>query len=322
MPEPTQTSPADTPAAPTTPVAPVVAPAANPDVPEQGRPEIANAIFKKISGDIIEPSAEPSQKPTQTEQAERPEGEPAPNDGAETPESAEAKPDEEAGISLQDLTPDELELLAEGFREYLAARNKPAEAPISPEQAQQQAALQAQPPAAQQPPADTPYEYPEYSEDDLMDAASFNQKRAQERDTLRAEVIGETAQRVVRGIAPIVGMMIDTGIALSLTFRDRPELEAQAGTLQNIMRDLRIANPNQPINEIAMRAIRQLERDTKTLQLAEKLAKGGKLDARTGAPPGGVQSAARPRPGPKQKQPEMSPMGSLVLNLLQASGKR
>lgn len=313
MPEPTQTNPAETPAAP-------VAPAANPDVPEQGRPEIANAIFKKLSGNVTEPSVEPSEKPTQPEPAEKPEGEPAPDEGVSTPESPEAKPDEDAEISLQDLSPDELELLAEGFREYLTARNKPAEAPISPEQAQQQAAEQ--PPVAPQPPAATPYEYPEYSEDDLMDAASFNQKRAQERDTLRAEVTGQTAQRVVQGIAPIVGMMIDTGIALALTFRDRPELEAQAGTLQNIMRDLRIANPNQPINEVATRAIRQLERDTKTLQLAEKLAKGGKLDARTGTPPGGVQSAARPRSRPQQKQPEMSPMGSLVLNLLQASGKR
>lgn len=264
-----------------------------------------------------------------------------PQDGAEAGEGAEVKPDSDSGEAaeagdaedggaaenpFEGLEPDEVSALMEEFESFIKQRGQSATAPIQPEQAaeqaaEQQAAEQKQPTMQETTPLHQAVQIEPFTDEELLDADTFNAKLTKNLDGYAARIVQQTQQSTFQSMIPMVGLAIDTGIAVALAQERNPELVERGTELTALVAKARIANPNAPIGQVVETAAKQLARDAKTLEALKKMqARGLKIDGRTGTPPKGVQPSTT-RPAAKaMKEENLSPLAQVLLRQGRASG--
>lgn len=217
--------------------------------------------------------------------------------------------------ALGELESDERDIMLERFNEWLTSQGQPTEAPIQPE-----AEAAAETPAPQVQHANIAPVADPFSEDDLMDPASFTQKFSN-----HMAVMGREVQRNIwDSMIPAVGMIVDTALATVLAQRDNPALSGRENELASIIAKARAASPDASTSELATKAAEALMRDAKTLEVVKKLqARGQKIDGRSGKPQTTpASSGARSGNGQfTSTKPQLSPLAQTIQQMVSLNGR-
>lgn len=228
-------------------------------------------------------------------------------------EAEQAKPND-LMAALGELAADERDIMLERFNEWLTSQGQATEAPIQPEAE----AAEAQAPQVQH--ANIAPVAEPFSDDDLMDPASFTQKFSN-----HMAVMGREVQRNIwDSMIPAVGMIVDTALATVLAQRDNPALSGRENELASIIAKARAASPDASTSDLASKAAEALMRDAKTLEVVKKLqARGQKIDGRSGKPQTTPASSGA-RNGNGQftpNKPQLSPLAQTIQQMVALNGR-
>lgn len=304
---PAQDAPAQTSAEPTT------APATAPDDSAKFRAvmeQLASSGPKSADSDTTaqdvdaNPAAEPAEPVIQT-------ADPADTGTADNP--------------FDGLEQEELQLLMGKFKEFLSASGSPSQSEPVPQpdpEAAAQAQAQQQQQAQQAPQQANPAKFGTYNpitDEELYDPEKFN---SWVQDALAHER-GQAIQATWQALIPAVGLMVETATAALFAETQNPALKGKTNEIAQRIAQMRQKDPGMSLADMIESASQQIMRDAKTIAAVEKvMARGQKLDGRTGTPPAGVpRSVARdPMSGKFQsKNPELSPNGELLMRLMASS---
>lgn len=273
--------------------------------PAEGNPEALRAILGTLNANET-PAPEPV--PDQFAQDD----DPVPQETkAEEPEKPTTEP---AQNPFEGLEQDEIQVFMEDFKSFLESRGEKMEAaPVQPTAT----------PAADPPPQQhQQYAYEPFTQDDLLDPDSYNEK-AQMRD---AYIAHHAKQAAFNELLPMLGQIVEVGLASILIERDNPDLRGQSDKIALWAKRERDKNPTASPNEIVENVAKTYMKSSKALSVVQKLLNRGEtVDASKAVPPPASPAGNAPR-NPVNGQftsndRSVSPIAALIYRQGVASGQ-